>query len=59
MSVTGMHGANQAQDKGSTPLIYDQKENLLKLFYMKKQSKIGKMLVANWLEKTVGNKMRT
>lgn len=54
-----MHRANQAQDKGSTPLIYDQKENLLKLFYMKKQSKIGKMLVANWLEKTVDNKMRT
>lgn len=42
MSVTDMHGANQAQDKGSTPLVYDQKENLLKLFYMKKQSKLVK-----------------
>jgi len=45
MGVTEMHRANQAQDKGSTPLIYDHKENLLKLFFMKKQSKISKMLV--------------
>jgi len=47
------------EGQGSIPLICAQKENLLKLFYMKKQSKIGKMLVTNWLEKTVGNKMRT
>ena len=43
MGVMDRHAG--IEDKGSNPLTTDQKENLLKIFNMKKQGKIDESLV--------------